>query len=806
MKRPALRRGQDRRLAGPPRLPFLDHRPARARGARALRRPAGPARRAVLCFVAHARSSPPGAGRSCCRRSAAPRPLRSLTASYLVATFFNNFLPSNIGGDIVRVRDSSQLTGSTDHLAGRRRHRPHPRLRRALRPRRGGLRRSPPPARARPRRRARGAARPRRSLFGVARLRLLPARAPRAGSWPSRGSTRSTGPREQFEVVQGAVHVYRTRMGTIWVAGAREPRCSRPSSSCYYLAVARALGIPLPAGAAFLMVPLCTLLQAVPVSFNGWGLREGALHPLLRAGRPPAGERPRLLARGRGPHGAAVALRRASCGLARGSAPARAHGRLSGMSVPVLHVCDKFGVRGLQHPRRLAPLLLVVPALRPRALRGLAVRAQAPGARHALARRAGHPGPPPRPRALRPAHPDATSSRLARRARRAHPARPRLRRRRLRPPRRARWPGRSSSSTSTSPTRACPPTRPSPTASSRRWTDARDRREPLDARVPGAASASSPRSACASSGTARRSTSSPPCPRERAAARPARARASPTTPSSSARSAASTRRRATASCSRRPARVLAARAPGPRPDRRRRRPDGRAARSRPRRSGIADRVVFAGHRTDVPDLLGAIDVFCISSLYEGTPLALFEAMAAGQGDRLDRGRRLPRGAGGRRHGPARAARPTPPALADAPRPRPRRRRAARRASAGRRSPPRAATTCAPASTRCRRFYDELLAGGRALRPCPCAGSAAARARRGRCPATCCWAAIPPFVTGGALPRGRRPRLRLPRRRARVASRASSRHLADNGYVTLSADEYVAVLRGQRRAAASAPSC
>jgi glycosyltransferase involved in cell wall biosynthesis len=41
-------------------------------------------------------------------------------------------------------------------------------------------------------------------------------------------------------------------------------------------------------------------------------------------------------------------------------------------------------------------------------------------------------------------------------------------------------------------------------------------------------------------------------------------------------------------------------------------------------------VVFAGHRTDVPDVLGALDVFCISSLYEGTPLALFEAMAAGR--------------------------------------------------------------------------------------------------------------------------------------------------------------------------------
>ena len=46
--------------------------------------------------------------------------------------------------------------------------------------------------------------------------------------------------------------------------------------------------------------------------------------------------------------------------------------------------------------------------------------------------------------------------------------------------------------------------------------------------------------------------------------------------------------------------------------------------------GIAPSVIFAGHRTDVPAVLGAIDVFCISSTYEGTPLALFEAMAAGK--------------------------------------------------------------------------------------------------------------------------------------------------------------------------------
>src|SRR5689334_15480684 len=40
-------------------------------------------------------------------------PRRTLLGSYLVATFFNNFLPSNIGGDVIRVRDSSKLTGST---------------------------------------------------------------------------------------------------------------------------------------------------------------------------------------------------------------------------------------------------------------------------------------------------------------------------------------------------------------------------------------------------------------------------------------------------------------------------------------------------------------------------------------------------------------------------------------------------------------------------------------------------------------------------------------------------------------------
>jgi glycosyltransferase involved in cell wall biosynthesis len=45
--------------------------------------------------------------------------------------------------------------------------------------------------------------------------------------------------------------------------------------------------------------------------------------------------------------------------------------------------------------------------------------------------------------------------------------------------------------------------------------------------------------------------------------------------------------------------------------------------------GVADRVMFLGHRTDVPDLLASADVFVLPSSNEGLPLALLEATAAG---------------------------------------------------------------------------------------------------------------------------------------------------------------------------------
>lgn len=44
--------------------------------------------------------------------------------------------------------------------------------------------------------------------------------------------------------------------------------------------------------------------------------------------------------------------------------------------------------------------------------------------------------------------------------------------------------------------------------------------------------------------------------------------------------------------------------------------------------GIADRVHFLGARTDVPDILSELDVFVLSSLHEGLPVSLTEAMLA----------------------------------------------------------------------------------------------------------------------------------------------------------------------------------
>ena len=197
-------------------------------------------------------------------------PLAHLSGSYLVATFFNNFLPSNIGGDVVRVRDSSRLTGSTttslavvaiDRILGL-----------------GALYALALAAFVTGGPTVRGLAGARSVLLalglvfgGLAYVFFRPGIARRVVS--ASGLARFPWAVKRFETVQSAVHVYRAQVQAVWLAFFGSVAL-QAIVVYYYFTVARALRIPLPLSACFLMVPLCTLVQTVPISFNGWGIRE----------------------------------------------------------------------------------------------------------------------------------------------------------------------------------------------------------------------------------------------------------------------------------------------------------------------------------------------------------------------------------------------------------------------------------------------------------------------------------------------------------------------------------------------------
>lgn len=197
-------------------------------------------------------------------------PLPSLLGTFLVATYFNNFLPSNIGGDVIRVRDSSRLTGSTttslavvaiDRILGL-----------------GALYALALAAYVLGGPSVRHLAGARLVLVGLglvfggmAYVFFRPGIARRVVS--ASGLARFPWALKRFETVQAAVHVYRQQVAAVWVAFLGSVAL-QTIVIFYYYYVARALRVPLPLSACFLMVPLCSLVQTVPISFNGWGLRE----------------------------------------------------------------------------------------------------------------------------------------------------------------------------------------------------------------------------------------------------------------------------------------------------------------------------------------------------------------------------------------------------------------------------------------------------------------------------------------------------------------------------------------------------
>ena len=59
-------------------------------------------------------------------------------------------------------------------------------------------------------------------------------------------------------------------------------------------------------------------------------------------------------------------------------------------------------------------------------------------------------------------------------------------------------------------------------------------------------------------------------------------------------------------------------------------PDRAALEAQAKALGVGERAAFIGYREDIPDLLACCDLFVLPSLYEGLPLAILEAMAAGK--------------------------------------------------------------------------------------------------------------------------------------------------------------------------------
>lgn len=200
----------------------------------------------------------------------APAPISRLANSWLVALFFNNFLPSNIGGDVVRIADSVALTGSRTVAAAV-----------VLVDRAMGL----------------------AALLVVASL----------GAWIATAEGIAVPARDYLwlaafgTVVAGLPTLYRPRLlarvlapiGALHpeLVGTRVDRFLRAVEQIsehparvtqalfgavavqtllvlYHLAIAQAIGVSLTLTMGLVIVPVSLVMQMAPVSVNGFGVRE----------------------------------------------------------------------------------------------------------------------------------------------------------------------------------------------------------------------------------------------------------------------------------------------------------------------------------------------------------------------------------------------------------------------------------------------------------------------------------------------------------------------------------------------------
>lgn len=205
------------------------------------------------------------------RAQGVPIPYRKVASYYFVGLFFNNFLPSNVGGDIARISDAAKHSGRVSPVFSA-----------TLMDRLIGVL-------------AIGflaviasiVSMPRLRLYGIyaalllvflvalgAFLSIFHRRILTALEWPFR-AVGATSVAESIGHLLDDLHGYRSQGGALLAAFLASTVVQVSRIYVHYL-VGLSLGVRIAAGYYFIFVPMLAALVSLPISFNGLGIREGA--------------------------------------------------------------------------------------------------------------------------------------------------------------------------------------------------------------------------------------------------------------------------------------------------------------------------------------------------------------------------------------------------------------------------------------------------------------------------------------------------------------------------------------------------
>jgi len=205
------------------------------------------------------------------RAQGVPIPYRKVAAYYFVGLFFNNFLPSNVGGDIARISDASKYSDRVSPVFSA-----------TLMDRLIGVLAIGFLAVV-----ASIVALPRLHFMGIyvvllgiflaalaAFLSIFSRRVLTAFEWPFR-AIGANGLADALGRLLDDLHGFRAQGGTLLAAFLASTVVQVSRIYVHYL-VGLSLGVRIAAGYYFVFVPVLAALVSLPISLNGLGIREGA--------------------------------------------------------------------------------------------------------------------------------------------------------------------------------------------------------------------------------------------------------------------------------------------------------------------------------------------------------------------------------------------------------------------------------------------------------------------------------------------------------------------------------------------------